>query len=1275
MYTNDLSSAGDRTTVSNPQPTSEYWCVTYSDYTRRDAAYARMAAAGTAAAAVCSVDHCIYLRLRNPLNEAAIDDLFPYAHKRWCIDQATFDGMAQAHRKLWQAPADPTPLESTADPTHWRITLQDGAYPHAMADLKSAAAIVVRFRENVYGRFDVLVTAEQLTAAINSGVRSVTAIPSQDFQAVYTMAAGGSGQVWRRDPTPTLSTEQDDPIANEVEAFYQSEWREFNQQWDGKRKRQDAAAGESQPRPAAGGAPVETQQKKTSQERVPDLDDDQDDPASYFGSDAVDTDGCPPTWHDDRPPSDDDVPPAEDLAENDPTPSTKGFYTMPHMVMESLRRRSEQEQKRPPKKQATPSIVSRQNNSLDPTPQQRPPKNQAAAPASSQDAMEKKRQEHINAKSRARTRRDNGGMDLYPAGSINQRGVKAFQYPSIDDLANIIRKGKGGCVPDFSKVAARAIQAYIPVLNAKDKEAKKAAKDAYDKVKAGLPYVVCSSVAWEGQRKAEGGYFHTGYTVHDLDGLTADQVEAAYTDLMAIPEVWLVSRSASRHGLWCLVAHDQRPVDSTDKPKGNPTHKDAWQAADDLVYEATGVKPDKATKDIRRVRYIAHDPNVFIRDEVERVRFVMPFNFDELPAVDPAAAAANQAAFATMDDGAAAAGGIAEESTADPTPSSESQPKRYDGKSKAEWNLYKIQDAMSKHSPVGWSYEHWLAVGFGLRRAEARGELPAGTGQRLWDDWSATDPDRYKAGDCERKWAGFGIDGKGIGTVFYLFQQAGWTTPDKRKVSKNGKKGGGVNAELVTSSSVKPGHDYKGRKIITNDEDGLIQLFDKLEIYPVEDEGDPASMYQTETNKAVTWADIVDDKIKAQSDKLLDVVYHKQTGLFAFRDKHGDTKPARFSMQAITSANNSLGHDRRINRPVLYLESLPSVDPSSDPPAMLAEIFNVGDDPMAQAMAEYLDKILGLGFAVKAFKPQILIDRTPLLIGGTGVGKSSFCEHLMPLEKGWHTKDVSPYSSPKEIIEDTSGHYLVEMDEVAKHQQGSVLKLQSFFAQTKDTARGAYGRNARSVYRRFLIVLTSNDLSAGLFPFDESKAMARRLGILRIAPKKDPEQVRSEFLPKNRDSYFGYWYAVYKFLLSTGGLPAIREALKMPTSLLEWNINQFDGVQESDDIAQAVAEAIYATLTSDAPPAPATLAEWLYGLGYVKDPTAGKLDKEGKPSKVLPSTDKRLPVTIPDHVKPELTSGNYKRFAREVGQRFKTLGGKRRQERGMYGKRHWVLFV
>ena len=101
---------------------AEYWCVTYFDWRQQAAAYERMAAAGTAAVAVCSVDHALYIRFRNALNAAAIADLFPYAHKSWVIDQAIFDSVVQAKpAKAWQAAADPTPtheaaVESTADP-------------------------------------------------------------------------------------------------------------------------------------------------------------------------------------------------------------------------------------------------------------------------------------------------------------------------------------------------------------------------------------------------------------------------------------------------------------------------------------------------------------------------------------------------------------------------------------------------------------------------------------------------------------------------------------------------------------------------------------------------------------------------------------------------------------------------------------------------------------------------------------------------------------------------------------------------------------------------------------------------------------------------------------------------------------------------------------------------------------------------------------------------------------------------------------------------------
>ena len=46
--------------------------------------------------------------------------------------------------------------------------------------------------------------------------------------------------------------------------------------------------------------------------------------------------------------------------------------------------------------------------------------------------------------------------------------------------------------------------------------------------------------------------------------------------------------------------------------------------------------------------------------------------------------------------------------------------------------------------PSGLDYQEWCAVGMALQHE--------GYPVSVWENWSRRDPDRYHAGECERKW-------------------------------------------------------------------------------------------------------------------------------------------------------------------------------------------------------------------------------------------------------------------------------------------------------------------------------------------------------------------------------------------------------------------------------------------------------------------------------------------------------------------------------------------
>lgn len=84
-----------------------------------------------------------------------------------------------------------------------------------------------------------------------------------------------------------------------------------------------------------------------------------------------------------------------------------------------------------------------------------------------------------------------------------------------------------------------------------------------------------------------------------------------------------------------------------------------------------------------------------------------------------------------------------------------------------------IRSALNAIDCASLDYSEWLAVGMALK-AE-------GYDVGAWDDFSRSDPKRYKPGECARKWESFtstSNDGVTGGTIIKLAQDRGWTPFD-----------------------------------------------------------------------------------------------------------------------------------------------------------------------------------------------------------------------------------------------------------------------------------------------------------------------------------------------------------------------------------------------------------------------------------------------------------------------------------------------------------------
>ncbi|MBP3897092.1 MAG: AAA family ATPase, partial [Mogibacterium sp.] len=84
-----------------------------------------------------------------------------------------------------------------------------------------------------------------------------------------------------------------------------------------------------------------------------------------------------------------------------------------------------------------------------------------------------------------------------------------------------------------------------------------------------------------------------------------------------------------------------------------------------------------------------------------------------------------------------------------------------------------ILSALDAIDPTDCNYNQWLRIGVAT--------LEAGFEPDIWDEWSSRDPDRYKPGECAKKWSTFkdmGQNSSGIGIIIERAKENGWEPGD-----------------------------------------------------------------------------------------------------------------------------------------------------------------------------------------------------------------------------------------------------------------------------------------------------------------------------------------------------------------------------------------------------------------------------------------------------------------------------------------------------------------
>jgi len=117
-------------------------------------------------------------------------------------------------------------------------------------------------------------------------------------------------------------------------------------------------------------------------------------------------------------------------------------------------------------------------------------------------------------------------------------------------------------------------------------------------------------------------------------------------------------------------------------------------------------------------------------------------------------------------------------------------------------------------------------------------------------------------------------------------------------------------------------------------------------------------------------------------------------------------------------------------------------------------------------------RVLIMGLVARIMRPGIKFDDVVIFEGVQGCGKSTLCKEIVSEDFFCETPgDISS----KETIENSLGHWLIEMPEIESYlYKYKSAELKRFLSTSTDTVRLPYGRRSQKIPRQFLMIGTTN---------------------------------------------------------------------------------------------------------------------------------------------------------------------------------------------------------
>ena len=132
--------------------------------------------------------------------------------------------------------------------------------------------------------------------------------------------------------------------------------------------------------------------------------------------------------------------------------------------------------------------------------------------------------------------------------------------------------------------------------------------------------------------------------------------------------------------------------------------------------------------------------------------------------------------------------------------------------------------------------------------------------------------------------------------------------------------------------------------------------------------------------------------------------------------------------------------------------------------------YGGAEDTKFNRMAGRLTLIAGVR---RVRDPGCKHDEMLVLVSEQGTDKSTALS-VLAVRQEWFTDNFPLHSKDKEVIEHLEGRWIVECGELAGMKQAQIEEIKVLLSKQKDTARLAYGRLPKTVYRRCIFIGSTN---------------------------------------------------------------------------------------------------------------------------------------------------------------------------------------------------------